>query len=88
MIRKANSYGENLSVKTTSGCLGTRFKTNRDGDAWLSILTALLTVYPVGEGADAGREGSKGNIVVVPLAEQGHHVSELAVADHTGISCA
>lgn len=66
---------------------GFGFDTNRDGDAWLSFLTALVAVHPVAEGADAGGEGREGEIVVIPLAKQGHHVSEFSVADHGGICC-
>lgn len=58
------------------------FGTDRNGDAGLRLLAALLTVHPVAEGADAGGERGEGQIVVVPLAKQGHHVSELRVADH------
>lgn len=28
--------------------------TNRDGNAWLGVLTALVTVHPVAKGTDAG----------------------------------
>lgn len=62
--------------------MGLSWGTDRDGDAGLRLLAALLTVHPVAEGADAGRERGEGQVVVVPLPEQGHHVSELGVADH------
>lgn len=65
---------------------GSSFKTNRDGDARLGALAALVTVHPVAERADAGREGREGEVVVVPLAEQGHHVSEVSVVDHVSVS--
>lgn len=72
-------------MKTTCQCLS--FHTNRDGDAWLSSLTALVTVDPVAEGADAGGERCEGEIVVVPLPKQGHHVSEFSVVDHARVCC-
>lgn len=62
--------------------MGLKFGTDRNGDAGLSSLTALGTVHPVAEGADAGGERGEGQVVVVPLSKQGHHVSELRVADH------
>lgn len=62
--------------------------TDRDGDTWLNVLTALITVHPVAEGADAGREGREGEIVVVPLPEQGYHVSEFSVVHHVFVPCA
>lgn len=86
--RETKGYGEKLLVKTTSQCLDLCCHTNRDGDAWLSSLTALITVDPIAEGADARGEGREGEIVVVPLPKQGHHVSELSVADHACICCA
>lgn len=78
---------QNLVVKTTFRCLFLNFDTNRDGDAWLRALTALITVYPVAEGADAGGKGREGEIVVIPLAKQGHHVSEFSVVNHACIIC-
>lgn len=62
--------------------MGLKFGTDRNGDAGLGLLTALGTVHPVAEGADAGGEGGEGEVVVVPLSKQGHHVSELRVVDH------
>ena len=70
------------------GCWGLGSDTYRDGDAGLGILTALLTVHTIAEGADAGGEGREGQIVVVPLTKQGHKVTELAVADDPFILCA
>lgn len=75
-------------MNATSLCLGLAFHTNRDGDARLSFLTALITVDPVAEGADAGREGREGEIVVVPLTKQGHQVSVFSVVDDTRVGCA
>lgn len=63
-------------------------ETDRDGEAWLNTLTAFVTVHPVAEGDDAGGEGREGEIMVVPLPEQGHHVSELWVTDHACVCCA
>lgn len=60
-----------------SPSLGRRSGTDRNGDAGLRLLAALVTVHPVAEGADAGGERGEGQIVVVPLPEQGHHVSDL-----------
>lgn len=74
-------------MKTTCQCLGLSLDTDRDGEAWLSSLAALVTVHPVAEGADAGGEGREGEIVVVPLPKQGHHVSEFPVADHACVGC-
>lgn len=62
--------------------MGLKFGTDRNGDAGLGFLTALGTVHPVAEGADAGGERGEGQVVVVPLSKQGHHVSELRVVDH------
>lgn len=62
--------------------MGLKFATDRNGDAGLGLLAALGTVHPVAEGADAGGEGGEGQVVVVPLSKQGHHVSELRVVDH------
>lgn len=67
--------------------MGLSSDTNRDGDARLSLLAALVTVHPVAEGADAGGEGREGDIVVIPLPKQGHHVSEFSVVDHTIVRC-
>lgn len=61
------------------------FDTDRDGDARLSFLAAFVAVDPVAEGADAGGEGREGEVVVVPLPEQGHHVGELRVVDHARV---
>lgn len=69
-------------ANTKHRSLGLSFGTDRNGDAGLRLLAALLTVHPVAEGADAGGERGEGQIVVVPLSKQGHHVSELRVADH------
>lgn len=77
---------ENLSVKTASLCLS--FDTNRDGDAWLSLLTAVLTVHPIAERTDAGGEWRECEIVVIPLAKEGHHEGEVGVADHACVGCA
>lgn len=66
-------------------CRWSGFKTNRDGDARLGALAALVTVQSAAERADAGREGREGEVVVVPLAEQGHHVSVVSVTDHGSI---
>lgn len=52
------------------------------------MLAALVTVQAVAEGADAGGERREGQIVVVPLPEQGHHMSELCVVDHAFVGCA
>lgn len=68
--------------------MGLSFHTNRDGDARVSVLTAVVTVDPIAEGADAGGEGSEGEIVVVPLPKQGHHVREFFVVDHACVCCA
>lgn len=62
--------------------MGLKFGTDRNGDAGLGSLTALGTVHPIAEGADAGGERGEGQVVVVPLTKQGHHVSELRVVDH------
>lgn len=62
--------------------MGLKFGTDLNGDAGLGSLTALGTVHPVAEGADAGGERGEGQVVVVPLSKQGHHVSELRVVDH------
>lgn len=67
--------------------MGLSFDTNRYGDARLSLLTAVVTVHPIAKGADAGGEWREGEIVVVPLAKQGHHVSEFVVANHACVSC-
>lgn len=74
-------------METRCGCLGLSFDTYRDGDAGLGILTALVTVHTIAEGADARGEGREGEIVVVPLTKQGHKVTELAVADNAFITC-
>ena len=89
VCRKRDSwgYGENIWVKTLSW-LVLSLDTDRDGDTWLNVLTALITVHPVAEGADAGREGREGEIVVVPLPEQGNHVSEFSVVNHVFVPCA
>lgn len=55
--------------------------TDRDGEARLGALAGLFAVHPVAEGADAWREGREGEVMVVPLAKQRHHVRELPVAD-------
>lgn len=52
MDNKGRGYGENLLVTTKLQCL--TVNTNRDRDAWLSVLTAVITVDPVAERADAG----------------------------------
>lgn len=62
--------------------MGLKFGTDRNGDAGLGLLTAIGTVQPVAEGADAGGERGEGQVVVVPLSKQGHHVRELRVVDH------
>lgn len=59
--------------------------TDRDGEARLGPLAALVAVDAVAEGADAGGEGRETEVVVVPLPKQGHHVSELSVADNAGV---
>lgn len=69
-------------AESTRHSLGWRSGTDRNGDAGLRLLAALFTVHPVAEGADAGGERGEGQVVVVPLPEQGHHVSELRVVDH------
>lgn len=62
-----------------------RSDTDRDGEARLGPLAALVTVDAVAEGADAGGEGREGEVVVVPLPKQGHQVSELCVVDDAGV---
>lgn len=64
------------------------FETNRDGGARLGLLAALITVHAAAERADAGREGCEGEVVIVPLAEKGHHVSEISVTDNVCICSA
>lgn len=58
-----------------------RLYTDRDGEARLGPLARLVAVDAVAEGANAGREGREGEVVVVPLAKQRHHVRELLVVD-------
>lgn len=60
----------------------TEFDTDRDGEAWLGPLARLIAVHAVAEGANAGRERREGEVVVVPLAKQCHHVRKLPVVDH------
>lgn len=62
-----------------------RSDTDRDGEARLGPLAGLITVDAVAEGADAGGERREGEVVVVPLPKQGHHVSELSVVDDAGV---
>lgn len=73
-------------MDTKRHSLGLSFGTHRNGDAGLRLLAALLTVHPVAEGADARGKRGEGQIVVVPLSKQGHHVSELRVVDHAVVS--
>lgn len=73
-------------MDTKHHSLGLSFGTHRNGDAGLRLLAALLTVHPVAEGADARGKRGEGQIVVVPLSKQGHHVSELRVIDHAVVS--
>lgn len=51
------------------------------------MLTAIVTVHPVAEGADARGEGREGEIVVVKLTIQGHHVGKLSVVNYTCVRC-
>lgn len=62
-----------------------RSDTDRDGEARLGPLAALITVDAVAEGADAGGEGGEAEVMVVPLPKQGHQVCEVSVADDAGI---
>lgn len=55
--------------------------THWNGEARLSPLARLLAVHAIAKRANAGREGCEGEIVVVPLAKQRHHVCELPVVD-------
>lgn len=42
-----------------------------DGEAWLGSFAAIITVNAVAKGPDAGRKGGEGQVVVIPLAEEG-----------------
>lgn len=55
--------------------------THRDREARLSPLARLIAVHAIAERANAGREGCEGEVVVIPLTKQRHHVRELPVAD-------
>lgn len=85
--RRATGHKAKLVEEAACRRLGLSVNTNRDGNARLSALAALITVHPVAERADAGGEGREGEIVVVPLPKNGHHVSELSVTDHAVIRC-
>lgn len=61
--------------------------TDRDGEARLGPLARLIAVHAVAEGANAGRKGREGEVVVVPLAKQRHHVREFPVVDDTFVRC-
>uniref|UniRef100_A0A3B3B7B2 Uncharacterized protein n=1 Tax=Oryzias melastigma TaxID=30732 RepID=A0A3B3B7B2_ORYME len=50
------------------------------------LFAALVTVQPVAEGADAGGDRRKTEVVVIPLAKQRDHVGKLIVIDHACIS--
>jgi len=60
---------------------------NLDGEAGLCPFTALVTVNPITERANHRRGRSQGQVMIRPLAEHCHHVSEEWVALHIRVCC-
>ena len=58
-----------------------------DGEAGFWALTALVAVQAIAEGADARGEGRECQVVVIPLAKQGHEMGELLIAHDGLIRC-
>ena len=62
--------------------------TDLDGEAGLSAVAAGVTVDAAVEGADAGGVRGEGQVVVRPLAEDGHQVRIERIVLHVRVGCA